>query len=431
LRFTKSFLLSTAVALAISPVAFGSGFSIFEQGSKATSMGGAFAATADDPSAIFYNVAGIAQQRQLTVLAGGTAINFANEFKGDPNDAFTSGVTAEYRHHTFVPPNAYILVPIGQNLTFGIGTFAAFGLRTNWQAPYPGRFISSDANVKTLSVEPALAWQTSDGRLAIGVGAEYRRSHITLQRNIPLSGSGVNPFTGRFVDVGNAYLDSDWDDAWGYNVGVLFKPTPTLRIGASYRGKMTIDYKGDAVFTQISTGNAQLDALVKAGLPPNQKISTSIDFPDTAILGVATSAIPNWDLEADITHTGWDSFQSLDIAFQTTPASNITRPQNWKNTFSYRIGGDRHVGGNWDVRLGAVYDQNPQPTSGVGPLLPDSDRIGVTFGLGYHAGPFLVDVGDMVLHFKKRSTEGISSDNFNGTYQTDANLISINVGYKF
>ncbi|HWS72559.1 MAG TPA: transporter, partial [Thermoanaerobaculia bacterium] len=67
-------------------MAFGSGFSIFEQGAKATAMGGAFAATADDPSAIFYNIAGIAQQRQLTVLGGATAINFANEFKGDPND---------------------------------------------------------------------------------------------------------------------------------------------------------------------------------------------------------------------------------------------------------------------------------------------------------------------------------------------------------
>jgi len=431
LRFTKSFFLSTAVALAISPVAFGSGFSIFEQGAKATGMAGAFAATADDPSAIFYNIAGIAQQRQLTVLAGATAINFANEFRGDPNDAFTSGLTAEYRRHTFIPPNAYAIIPIGQNLTFGVGTFAAFGLRTNWADPYPGRFISRDANVKTLSVNPGLAWQTSDGRFAFGVGAEYRRSHITLQRNIPLSGSGVNPFTGRFVDVGNAFLDSKWDSAWGYNAGILFKPTPTLRIGASYRGAMTIDYKGDAVFTQISTGNAQLDALVKAGLPPNQQIRTSIDFPSVAALGVATTAIPNWDIEADITRTGWSSFKSLDIQFVTTPASNITRPQNWKSTNSFRLGGNRNIGTDWAVRLGAVYDQNPQPTVGVGPLLPDSDRIGATFGLGYHAGPFIVDLSDMVLHFKKRSTNGISGDNFNGTYRTDANLIAVNLGYKF
>src|SRR5207253_2494155 len=110
LRFTKSFFLSTAVALAISPVAFGSGFSIFEQGAKATAMGGAFAATADDPSAIFYNVAGIAQQRRAAFMIGGTGITFQNEFIGDPNDVFTSGTTGKYRAHTFIPPNAYLIL---------------------------------------------------------------------------------------------------------------------------------------------------------------------------------------------------------------------------------------------------------------------------------------------------------------------------------
>src|SRR5947199_404310 len=128
-------------------------------------MGGAFAATADDPTAIFYNVAGIAQLRR------------------------------------------------------------------------------AEANVKTLSVEPALAWQTDDGRFAIGGGAEYRRSHIILDRN----NAAYNPFSARIADVANAHLNSDWDNSWGWNVGILFKPTPAWRLGASYRAEMTIDYKGDAV----------------------------------------------------------------------------------------------------------------------------------------------------------------------------------------
>src|SRR5436309_15889899 len=104
-RFTRTWVLVSAIIL-VGASAFGSGFSIFEQGAKATAMGGAFCATADDPSAIFYNVAGIAQLRRAEVNVGGTAINFSNEFRGDPNDPFTSGSFAEYRHHTFVPPNA-------------------------------------------------------------------------------------------------------------------------------------------------------------------------------------------------------------------------------------------------------------------------------------------------------------------------------------
>src|SRR5881396_3270333 len=89
-RFSRTWVLISALIL-VGGSAFGSGFSIFEQGAKATAMGGAFAATADDPSAIFYNVAGIAQQRHMAFYAGGTFINFANEFSGDPNDAFSSG----------------------------------------------------------------------------------------------------------------------------------------------------------------------------------------------------------------------------------------------------------------------------------------------------------------------------------------------------
>ena len=95
-------------------------------------MGGAFAATADDPSAIFYNVAGIAQLRRTEITFGGTAINFQNSFTGDPNDLFTAGMTgSKNRAHTFIVPNAYATMPIGSNMTVGVGVFAPFAKRGN------------------------------------------------------------------------------------------------------------------------------------------------------------------------------------------------------------------------------------------------------------------------------------------------------------
>lgn len=435
--FSKIGLLVSAVMLAVSGAAFGAGFGLFEQGAKATAMGGAFAATADDPSAIFYNVAGIAQQRHTTFLAGGTAINFSNEFTGDPNDAFTSGATGRYVRHTFVPPNAYVIVPVGSNLTFGVGVFTPFGLRTNWQDPWIGRFVSRDANIKTVSVQPSLAWQSTDGRVAVGAGAEYRRARVVLAQNVtfPPGTVNVNPFLGRFPDLAAAYLSSDWDNAWGWNAGILLKPTPTWRIGASYRAPMDIDFKGDVTVTQISTGNAQLDALVKPSLPPSQPISTTINFPSIANIGFATTAIPTWDLEFDVVHTGWSRFKQLQINFLTTPAASITKDQNWKNSNSYRFGANHTVNPNWDVRLGLLYDKTPQPIENVSPLLPDADREGASFGIGWHNGPWIVDLTEFALHFKTRSTAGGLSDpkeiNFNGTYRTDANLVSVNLGYRF
>ena len=420
-------LLTVAVAASfLASSAFAAGFGLYEQGAKATGMAGAFGATADDPTAIFFNVAGIAQQRQFAFNTGGTAITFANEFRGDPNDPFTSGTYGEYVHHTFVPAHFYALAPIGQNITVGLGVFTPFGLRTNWADPWAGRFISRDANLKALDVEPAFAWQTTDGKFAFGLGADYRRSHITLNRN-----NGIyNPFSQRFADVANAYLDSDWNSAWGWNAGVLFKPG-NWRIGASYRSDQTIDYTGTAKFTQISTGNQQVDAIVKAGLPPNQNITTSIHFPAIYVLGIANTSIPTWTIEGDFTHTTWSNFKNLDIVFEQTPSANLSRPQNWSDSNSYRIGANKTATEHWDVRFGALYDETPQPTENVGPLLPDADRAGLTFGVGYHNGGWIIDPTVFVLHFNKRSTDGVSSDNFNGTYKTDALLISVNVGYKF
>ena len=422
-------LILTIGSLAVSLSAFGAGFSIFEQGAKASGMAGAFVATADDPSAIFYNPAGLAQQRELTILAGATFINFTNEFTGDPNSEYTSGTEGKYDRHTFVPPNIYVTKGFGENITVGFGTFSAWGLRTDWADPWVGRFVSRDADLKTLSMQPTIAWQTDDGRFAVGGGVEYRRARVILTQNIPLP--FLNPFTGRVSDVGNARLASDYGSDIGYNVGILFKPSDRLRFGASYRSEMDIDLDGEADFTQISTGFPQLDAGVAATFPQDDTISTTLPFPAVAAIGVAFSPTERVDVELDITHMTWSRFEALSVAFDNQPARSFVREQNWDDSSAYRLGTNIAATENWDVRLGAVYDENPQPVEAVSPLLPDSDRIGFTFGAGYHSGPWIVDGAAFILHFKDRSTEGRNPEGFDGTYETDAVLWSINLGYRF
>ena len=424
LRLTICLTLATLVSSA----AFGAGFSIFEQGAKASGMAGAFAATADDPSAIFYNPAGIAQQREMAVLAGATFINFTNEFTGDPASNVTSGVEAKYNRHTFIPPNMYAIVPLGNNITIGFGAFAAWGLRTDWADPWAGRYISKDADLKTMSMQPTIAWQTSDGRFALGGGVEYRRARVILSANT----IRLNPFTNRLIDVANTRLESEYGDDIGYNVGVLWKPNDRFRLGASYRSDMDIEFEGKADVTQIPTGIPQLDAVIGAQLPPDQTISgTVLPFPAVAAVGVAFSPNDRWDIEFDITHMTWSRFESLSVHFDTTPSQSFTRVQNWEDSSAYRLGANIKATDQWDVRLGAVYDNNPQPTEHVGPLLPDADRVGATFGLGYQHGPWIADVAAFILHFKDRSTEGRSDDGFDGVYQTDAVLWSVNFGYRF
>jgi long-chain fatty acid transport protein len=193
---------------------------------------------------------------------------------------------------------------------------------------------------------------------------------------------------------------------------------------------MDIDIEGDADFTQISTGNAQLDALVAAQLPPDQGISTTIPFPSHTTFGIARTG-ERWDVDLDISYTGWSTFETLVVEFDQTPGANLNSPQNWDDSFSVRLGGNGRVTEHWDVRLGALYDQTPQPTEVVGPLLPDSDRVAATMGLGFHSGPWVIDGGVMFLEFLERDTEGQNLDGFNGTYLTHANLYFVNVGVRF
>lgn len=425
MRFLRA-TFSTALVCALAVPAFGSGFSIFEQGAKASGMAGAFVATADDPSAIFYNPAGLAQQRRLAAYAGATFINFSNEFTGDPNSPVTSGTKGKYDRHTFIPPNVYAILPIGDRLTLGFGSYSAWGLRTDWAEPWVGRYISSDADLKTMSFNPAAAFRVSD-RLSIGGGLEYRRGRVFLNANR----MALNPFTGRIVDIANTRLASEYGDGMAWNLGVLFNITPRMRLGASYRSDMDMDLEGRAEITPIPTGNAQLDALIRTQLAPNQPINTTLPFPAVAAVGVAFSPNTNWDLEFDITHMTWSRFEALEVAFKTTPAAGFSREQNWEDSSAYRLGANYRATADWDVRLGALYDQNPQPTTAVSPLLPDSDRIGVTFGAGFHRGPWIVDAAAFVLHFKDRSTHGENEEGFEGTYETDALLWSVNLGYRF
>jgi long-chain fatty acid transport protein len=407
--------------------AFASGFLIPEQGAKASAMAGAFAATADDPSAIFYNPAGIAQQREFSVLAGTTLINFTNEFTGDPNSAVTGGARGEYNRHTFNIPNMYAVMPLGTNLTLGVGVFAAFGLRTDWEDPWIGRYISKDADLKTTSVNPVLAWQTSDGRFAVGGGVEYRRARVILNANR----MAFNPFNGRIADVANTRLASEYGHDIGWNAGVLFKLTPSIRLGASYRAPMDIELEGRADITPIPTGNAQFDAIVAAQLPPDQGITTDFPFPSIATIGAAFSPNENWDVELDLMRTGWSRFEALAVNFQTTPNASFVREQNWEDSTSYRLGVNHNATANFDVRFGALYDENPQPVEAVNPLLPDSDRIGASIGAGWTAGPLIVDGGLLVLHFKDRNTRGTNPEGFDGEYETDAMLWFVNFGYRF
>ncbi|HVS03156.1 MAG TPA: outer membrane protein transport protein [Thermoanaerobaculia bacterium] len=432
--WVRGALVVAALVVVAAAPAGSAGFGIFEQGSQAMGMAGAFTAQADDPSAIFHNAAGLAFFTERDIMVGTTLItNTETSFRGAA--PFPGpGVTADQESVVFFPSHAYYVQPINERMTFGFGFFTPFGLATEWENPdtFPGRFISYEAELQSFDLTPNIGWRLTPN-FGIGIGAIARASTVELNQRAGL----VNPFANfAVVDIADVSLESDWEIGYGFQLGLLHRVNSSFSWGLSYRSQVDTDYAGEADFTQISTGIPQLDAVVAASLPFGAPVAveTGIDFPDMASLGLAFALSRNTTLEVDANWTGWSSFDTLVIDFDDArdrgSELDVERREEWDDAWNYRLGFAWRRPGGSEWRLGYVFDETPQPERAAGPLLPDNDRNGFTVGYGSpRDGGMYWDVALMYLVFDEREVRE-SIDNFFGTYEQTAWLLGITVGWN-
>lgn len=423
----KALGLAVILAALTAGSALAAGFGIFEQGTKAMGMAGAFTAQADDPSALFHNAGGLAFVTKREWSAGFTWIHgLKAEFDG-ANPFPGEGYSAEQKKLSEFPPHFYYVQPIGSITKFGFGIETPFGLTTEWDNPnqFAGRFLSTKAALRAFDLNPTLAWQF--GNLGIGIGGIARVSDVELNRNAP----AINPFTQQVVDVAKLNLQADFSEGYGFNVGILHKLNPSFSWGLSYRSKIKVEYSGDARLSQVLTGNAQFDGIIATRLPFNRDlpVETEIEFPDMASLGLAFAITPNLLIETDANWTGWSSFDEVVIDFTggaTNSLPDVTLPQGWDDAYNYRVGLRWQANPTSQWRFGYVFDETPQPEEAVSPLLPDADRNGFTLGYG-HTGNWSCDVAVMYLPFDERSRNRSfpGEGAFFGTYNTDAVLVGL------
>lgn len=402
------------------------GFALFEHGAKAMAMGGAFTAQADDGSAFFFNVAGLAFQRERSFTIGTTFITSEGEYRGlDPFPGRTA--RGEMEPLAEIPSHLYYIHPFGERTTFGLGVYTPFGLSTEWKnkPTFAGRYLSVLASLRTFDINPTVAFQVTP-QLALGIGAIARVSDVKLQRYAGTQ----NPFTQQVVNIAKVDLESDFDTGYGFNVGLLHKVNPSFSWGLSYRSAIDIDYEGDARFTQISTGFPQLDAAVQRMLPFGSAVpvETAIGFPETWSLGFAFTLSPSFVVEVDANRTGWSSFDRLPMTFTTVPQLSSVVVEDCEDVNTYRIGFQWTTSPTWQWRFGYLYDESPQPDTTVGPLLPDSDRHGFSVGFGHRGQRFQTDLAFLYLPFKNRCTTS-NHDNFYACYETTAYLFGATLSF--
>jgi long-chain fatty acid transport protein len=427
------------VLLFTASTSFAAGFRLPEAGAKAMGMGFAFTAQADDPSAIYFNPAGLTQLKGQNVMVGVTYVREnGGEFTGttpvDNNVPLTSGGFTNQKSETqkslnfFIPNAYYTRTTDSGNVAYGVGIFAPFGLGQEYENRNTSIFRNqiTKIDLQTIVVNPTIAFKVGEF-LSVGAGIDYMYGKAKLAKT---PWSPLLP-----PSVGNLYnLDLKADgDAWGYNFGLLLKPTGNFRIGANYRSPFTLKMK-DGDVTIANTSAAYLSGAL-GPTPSNTKGSATLSLPATFALGVSYT-LDKLTVNADADWTFWHSYASLPITIENSvPTLFSTNAQkNWKDVCALRLGAEYRVTDPLALRAGFVYDPSPAPASTMGPELPDADRLNYMVGAGYKVGNVTIDGALMYIDKKDRTVNNQSvaaMTGFNGTWTGNAWLAGLDVGYHF
>ncbi len=414
--------------------ALAGGFNIYEAGARATALGGAFTATADDGSAIFYNPAGIA-------FLPGTRLDFnlmpivpGTEFTGaTPPYPPAAGKTAD---QIFPIPGLYFTHNPGGDVAYGLGIYAPFGLGVEWAEPetWVGRFSSYDVHLATVYVTPTVAWRLSP-RAALALGLDIAHCRIQLNKY-----SGI-PFGGEseLVNVINTELEGTGKLNVSPSGGLLLHPRDDLSLGVMFHAPKILEFEdGDAVLSNVAPAAlaAAIDNQIAALGGPEHSVATTLKLPWIMSLGAAYQLHERARLEFNAVRFGWSNFRALTLSFDN-PALDQTIEEDYHNVWQLRFGLDIDAAPGLKVMFGYVHDNSPQPYESMSPLLPDADREDFSCGLQWTRDRWTLTGAYMAVLFHERSNvvdgqvRRFEETQPAGAYDSLANIFGIGVGYRF
>lgn len=411
----KSLLVLLIVSLMlISAEVYAGGFQINEHSARAMAMGGAFTAVANDPSAIYFNGAGLTQISGTQFLFGTTIIAPVSSFRGVSPNITEYNMKKQY----FPPVHFWLSHRISEEFAFGIGFTSPFGLGTEWEPDWVGKYLAVKTDLNIFTVTPIVAYKVFD-QLSLSAGFVYSFGKVTIEQKSPQT-----PFPGD----ANAVLEGKDNSAFGYNFGLMYKPIPVLSFGVSFHSQVKYTFTG----TATTTGAPQL-----ASELPNGDISAVLKSPINLAFGVAYDVTPDIKLSADFQYVGWSSYDTLGVDFSDAKYSDIASPRLYDNSFIVRLGGEYKATKSLTLGAGIYFDKNPVKPEYINPSLPEGDRLGFSFGLGYklidklsaNLSYLFIRASQLTVTNSQESyTEGFTP--FNGTYNSYANLLSLSLSYS-
>ncbi|MDD2765693.1 MAG: outer membrane protein transport protein [Opitutaceae bacterium] len=386
-------------AFALTPAALlASGTQVGFKDAFATARGNAFVATADNPSAIYYNPAGLTQLQGQALSATAYVVGFDADYT-----SAASGVsTSMNRHDQLLPQVYYAFAPEGRRWALGVGFYAPFGLSTDWPATSGFRTFATRNEETYVTFNPAFAWRVSDS-LSLGAGLTYNRLNVDLRRGIGLMPGDEFRFKADASDV-------------GFNLGLRWQPAEQHAFGLSYQHHTSFDVSGTATAVPYASG---------------EPASATFPFPEVLIAGYSYRPTPQWNIEANIDWTNWTRLNTVVISKASGP---VSMPFNWRSSCFYELGVTRYLNGGWLVSAGYTYSENSVPDATWNPAVPDANRQFWCAGVGYARGSVRCMLTLQHATAPTRVIQGTLSaagETADGAYGTSIDTLSLSLDYRF
>ena len=428
-------------------------------GAISTSRAGAAVASTSDGEALGLNPAGLAKTEGTTITLSMAIIDYAMTFRRrgtyyyiDNDDQAWEGAPYPVVADDAKPPLAigsYQPIPVFaittdlggklKNLRLGIGIYAPnsypfrdlcsklasgcekyeFNGDVN-DPPSPTRYdiVSQEA----VLFMPSLAASyrilpTLDVGARLGIGFAHLQSKINVWSSPGNLVENVKK-DGLFnVDVKDNFVP-------GYGIGVAFRPTPTIEIGANYTSALTLGAKGTAhaelgpeagaagVDVEVVPVDDEFARCAPGGTAERQRACVTVEIPRTATIGARykfldAAGAEKGDVEVNLGWENWSAERATnflvvidsELSVNGTPTmslkDNVVR-HGFQDTFSARLGGSYRipVGGNTLIARGGVgYDTAAAKPGWLRADIDGAARTTVTFGAGYRTSRFEINLG--------------------------------------
>jgi len=463
-------LITATIASGFSASTQAAGFALIEN--SASGMGNAFAggsAIAEDASTVWFNPAGMTRLSGSQIIVAGHIVSPSADYTDTGSTINPSlgggaltGTNDDGGESGFVP-NFYYTTELGNDSYFGVGVSVPFGLSTEYDSGWVGRYTATKSEVHAININPSFASKVTD-KLSIGFGLNIQYIEATLSNKLD-SGAictdiqllGVSnptpaqvgaaiaacavaglPIATQAVDSSQSLTADDISTGW--NFGLLYDLDTDSRLGLAYRSSIKHKVEGDVDFQMNATLAGIISGLPATPFPLNTlfsdtNLTAGLELPESLSVSYFRDVDSKLSVMADITWTKWRNFEEIIIVFDSVQPSS-TIPEDWQNNYRFSLGASYKADDKLTYRAGIALDQTPIKSPELRtPRIPGNDRTWLSVGIGYNiSSDMSIDVGYshlLVDDTDINNTDASFGHTITGTYEADVDILSAQANFKF